>query len=400
MSPLKLQFLPENPIEHYADEHLGFGRFITLIEDSIIDAQPPFVFGILGDWGVGKTSILRLLEQRFNDTLNAPDKHDYVVPIWFDLWEYENETDLIYPLLYAIVQCYKETVKNDDKIKNFFKEVRQVAQHAAGLGIDAWLRKVTKPILGQEVDRAKAAKEIDRAKQIALYQEDVVDVLEMWTDNIAIFKKAFMVLLNQFAQDVREMRRLPEDTKLRFVIFVDDLDRCLPETTIKILENIKNYLTVHIKENGQKVAAPCVFVLAINPSVIYKGIQQKYRGAEVDGREYLEKILSYTFYVPEPQVDNIEKFLDSRISTIIVNNADRETYKREIDEFKRIIRDSGFNNPRKLKRILNRYLLFLNQYEKTHDLFALPNVIKLIVIAEYFPDLFQMFLSDSANDAA
>ena len=93
----------------------------------------------------------------------------------------------------------------------------------------------------------------------------------------------------------------------RFVILIDDLDRCLPETVIAILEKIKNFLAVE--------DSPCIFVLALNPKVVYQGIRVKYHGLEIDGREYLEKIINYSFYVPEPDDEYIKKYCRGMIGS-------------------------------------------------------------------------------------
>ncbi len=53
----------------------------------------------------------------------------------------------------------------------------------------------------------------------------------------------------------------------RLVVFVDDLDRCLPEKAIEVLEAIKLFLD----------AEGCVFILGLDQDVISRGIEMKYR---------------------------------------------------------------------------------------------------------------------------
>jgi hypothetical protein len=61
----------------------------------------------------------------------------------------------------------------------------------------------------------------------------------------------------------------------RLVVFVDDLDRCLPEKAIEVLEAIKFFLG----------APGCVFVLGLDQDVIARGIEMKYKelGEKKDG---------------------------------------------------------------------------------------------------------------------
>ncbi|MBK8020139.1 MAG: hypothetical protein IPK19_01630 [Chloroflexi bacterium] len=68
--------------------------------------------------------------------------------------------------------------------------------------------------------------------------------------------------------------------------------------------------------------------------------------------------------------------------------SERETFKNHLDTFGRVLRDCHFSNPRKIKRILNRYILFLSRdFDDLHR-FYMDNVVKLLVIAEYFPMCF------------
>jgi hypothetical protein len=173
------------------------------------------------------------------------------------------------------------------------------------------------------------------------------------------------------------------------VIFIDDLDRCLPDTSIAILESIKNYLTVNHR---------CIFVLGLNARILYHAVEHKYGGSPiVDGREYLEKILNYTFYVPEPKPNSIKDFVVGWINDLVPDESSREKYKSWFHTLARTLEACRFNNPRKIKRILNRFLLYVAKPKVGYKLEDYPeeNVAKLIVMAEYFPSLFQLFLADA-----
>jgi len=155
---------------------------------------------------------------------------------------------------------------------------------------------------------------------------------------------------------------------------------------ICILESIKNFLSVE----------GCIFVLGLNAQIVYQGISHKYHGVNVDGREYLEKILNYTFYMPEPEIKLIEAFARNRINEL-VGKATQAQFRAEFDTFGSVLDECKFNNPRKIKRILNRYLMFLAKYETTLSAYFMRDVVRLITIAEYFPALFQLFLYDGTQ---
>jgi predicted KAP-like P-loop ATPase len=380
---MKMQFLPDVPIldPDFPDNNidlLGFSEFVKLLQASIYSTKPPFTYGVLGDWGTGKTSTLRMLQKRLNDNIT---KRPFV-PIWFNAWQYENDANIVYPLLHAIKREHDKEMGGFDKgFKAGFARV--VATSALAL-TDVGLRVATKQLTGEALKLGDLTKHFEEVEKHA---DDLASVLGAWTDQVTDLKQAFEDLLNIFAEDIAYAKpEIGDGGKVRFVILIDDLDRCLPETTIAILESIKNYLAV---ENA-------IFILGLNPDVVYKGIQLKYSGLDINGREYLEKILNYTFYVPEPKPELVAKFAENRIKELVPEAKDSAKYTDYFKDLKRVLQDCNFNNPRKIKRILNRYLLFMNLYEsKLADYDDMKNIVRLLIIAEYFPDLFQLFLNDT-----
>ena len=77
------------------EDQLGFGTYVTTIANMIVDPtfQTPFCIGIFGDWGVGKTSFMRQLEQELLESESSP----VPIPIWFNPWRFEKEEHLIIP---------------------------------------------------------------------------------------------------------------------------------------------------------------------------------------------------------------------------------------------------------------------------------------------------------------
>ena len=65
----------------------------------------------------------------------------------------------------------------------------------------------------------------------------------------------------------------------KLVIFVDDLDRCLPENAITVLESLKLFI-------GH---AHCIFVLGMDHYIVEEGIGLRYQfenKLEMNGRDY------------------------------------------------------------------------------------------------------------------
>jgi hypothetical protein len=75
----------------------------------------------------------------------------------------------------------------------------------------------------------------------------------------------------------------------RLFIFIDDLDRCLPEAAVGALEAIKQFLDL----------GNCVFVLGMGRTVVEEGIKLRYAGQPgVAAVQYLDKIIQIPFNLP------------------------------------------------------------------------------------------------------
>ena len=378
---MRINFLPDIPIEIGLEDYLGFKDFVELLQSSINHTQTPFVYGVLGTWGCGKTSILKLLKNLLEKDLECGSSS--AVPIWFNAWEYENETNLLYPLLYSVKRDYETRLKVQSLSKEFGKFFMQIVTASTLTLADVGLRAITKALIGDAVKLEDIDKHLENLKE---HSSEIEKTLSSWTDEVGNLRTGFEKLLETYAREYPFKKQEVGEKDARFVILIDDLDRCLPETVISILEKIKNFLSVE----------RCIFVLALNPKVVQQGIRFKYHGLDIDGREYLEKILNYSFYVPAPDDEHTEHYCRKSLERL-VEQEDISKYSRYFDRFGQILCDCHFSNPRKIKRILNHYLFFIKINEQELDQYHLPNIIRFIILAEYYPSVFELFLQDAES---
>lgn len=377
---MKIRFLPDEPIITRIQDRLGFSDFVELLKESIYNTQTPFVYGIIGDWGVGKTSILKLLQSQITDDLN--NTQSSFVPIWFNAWKYENEANLIYPLLHAIKRDYISRIGGLDYTKGFWKKFLDVVATSTMAITDVGLRVATKQLTGEAL---KLNEINEQLKEVRLHHGNLEQALSSWADEVTKLDKVFEELLDSYARELATLKTPKKDeSDFKFVIIIDDLDRCLPETAITILENIKNFLAVQ----------NCIFVFGLNSDVIYQGIRLKYKGAEVNGREYLEKILNYSFYVPDPELPFIASFAAGQLEQLVLDEKFNREYRHCFLELGSILEECKFNNPRKIKRILNRYLFFIGKNHHNYNKYHNSNIVRFIILAEYYPRLFQLYLKN------
>ncbi len=374
---MEMKFLPDIPISKEVEDTFSFQTFADLIKSSIDNTGTPFVYGVLGDWGSGKTSVLNLLKAKLEASSSQ------LVPIWFNAWKYENEENMIYPLLYTIKNHYEMNRSEKTKDEKFSRSLLKTVMASAFVATDIGLRLVTKKFLGETLKLEDVTKKLEL---VEAHAKELDLACSTWADQISELQQNFENLLEQYASDLASSDQGVNKDTLKFVLLIDDLDRCLPDTAIDMLESLKNFLSVKHS----------VFVLGLNPDIIHKGIKIKYKGLEIDGRKYLEKFLNYSFYVPEPAVNDIKKFARDRLSDLVLDADLTIELSPYFDEFGLALSKCNFNNPRKIKRILNRYLFFLSRYQPGLGNYISHNIVRLLVLAEYYPELFNLYLRNSA----
>ena len=78
----------------------------------------PLVIGIFGEWGAGKSALLKLVHKRAEANLAAQIANrakdpgfSLTVPVWFQPWKYEHEEHLHVPMVVHVLNALKDAVK-------------------------------------------------------------------------------------------------------------------------------------------------------------------------------------------------------------------------------------------------------------------------------------------------
>jgi predicted KAP-like P-loop ATPase len=138
----------------------------------------------------------------------------------------------------------------------------------------------------------------------------------------------------------------------RLIVYIDELDRCSPDTILDTLEAIRLFLF------RGKVA----FVIGADERHIQYAVKLKFKdiqGIEYDiGKEYLEKLIQYPIKIPRLNAREVEfyiacLFLEKALSTDDFKKLIAEINKRKQAEFAGFVLDYGVveeilpNNPNK-----------------------------------------------------
>ncbi len=297
-----MRLLDDNPT---TEDRLGFGKTADVLYEVICEASDaailPLTIGVFGGWGAGKSSLMKMVEQRLNDAS--------VKTVWFNAWKYDGKEVIWNALLQSIFYKMKVDAEADKRGEFHDRVVRtakSLAVYAAKVG--------TRFIPGGVVRESDV--------------DAVVTMLGTSADDESFaFINGFEATFAQLTKDYLKDRGY-------LVIFIDDLDRCLPENAIQVLEALKLYL-----DCGQ-----CVFVVGAEPAVIEEAITRRYASNPVlSSSEYLEKIVQVQFVVPRVRTRRVLQLYEENL------------LPQDSRQLEDLVIYSTRRNPRKVKRFLNAY---------------------------------------------
>ncbi|NUP14284.1 MAG: hypothetical protein HOW73_50270 [Polyangiaceae bacterium] len=285
----------ESPIDLLGCSHL----VSTVVEIVKNDALLPATIGVFGDWGSGKTTVLRMVEDELRDQKD-------VVVVSFNGWLFEGYGDaksaLMGTILDTIAARQGLTEQATGTIKRLLSRVNWMrlfgwgAKAAAG-GAAAYAAGGLPALTAGAALHAGAAI-ASNAKDVDL---DEVGKLYAQADEARRELREFRA----------EFAKLLADAQIeRLVVTIDDLDRCLPETVIETLEAIKLFLFV----------PNTAFVLGADERLVKYAVRRRFpelpgEHAEV-GRDYLEKLVQFPVRVPplgRPEMETYINLLFARI---------------------------------------------------------------------------------------
>ena len=102
---------------------LGYSIHASLLKDVVTNPKNlPITVGLYGDWGSGKSSILKILKEQL-------EKDDNTVVVYFDGWSFESFDDAKMSLIQGIVDALENNEKIFAKVKDdtegAFKAVKE-----------------------------------------------------------------------------------------------------------------------------------------------------------------------------------------------------------------------------------------------------------------------------------
>ena len=260
----------------------------------------PVTVGLFGDWGGGKSSILKILQRELDQD------EDFAV-IYFNSWVFEGYEDAKSAILTTLLNELRDhrDLKNviGDETKALLKRVNwmKLLKLGASAGM-AYLTANPLPLLMSGVHFQRAS--------LPRRMKETTDAPETPDLNIADLLKATQESVENVRSFRADFQKLIDKTKLKaVVILIDDLDRCSPERLIQNLEAIKLFLNVD----------QTAFVVATDRRIVENAIRIRYselftgeKGAATGDSlvtDYLEKLIQVPYTLPKLAPHEVRSYL-------------------------------------------------------------------------------------------
>lgn len=417
-----------------SEDLLGYSVHASLLKEIVSDEKNlPLTIGLYGDWGSGKSSILKILEEQLK-------KDDDVVVVYFDGWSFESFDDAKMALIHGIVDALEKEEKFFAKVGDKSSDAWKALKGAFGnlkKSIN-WMRALK--ITAQTAIPVATASITGGATLIPLLMsafndnkgqlEDLLtgEHAEEFLNKVINFEKdeAKYQAVREFRTDFEDL--IAKSKQGKIVILIDDLDRCLPRHIIENLEAIKLFLNV------PKTA----FVIAADQYIVSNAIKSEYK-ALIDvarqgdnsrniGESYMEKFIQLPYQIPLLSPREVETYVTLLFCQSLLAKEDFQkiqsdfsnfvaTHKFEkygwdniqnvlsgietndlgkltgfVSRFSYILGNALKWNPRLIKRFLNAYevrssLLAISGISDSKNRFAL---LKLMLIEQKYIEQFKL----------
>lgn len=398
-----------------SDDLLGFEFLSKAARRLVLDQSlHPTTIGIFGLWGSGKSCLAGMLCDSLGD-------QEDVLCIQFNAWTFEGFDDAKAALMDTILERLLEERKLPAKSKDLLLRLRR----AVNLG------SLTR--LGARVAIPAAAAGL-AAHDPSLALPAMQAAAMASASNITVDQAADVLKPGESSEpsrkDIREFRgdfeQLLKDAKLKtLVVFIDDLDRCLPDTIIDVLEAIRLFL-----------ATPkTVFVVCADERLVRSAVRRRFPpqpGDDFDvANEYLEKLIQHPLRISPLGAVEVRLYLALLLVQNVLGDAFKEQFKTltsrvELEKMttrqlvEKLVPNEGRareeivelvgqvadvlgvhlnGNPRQLKRFMNTLMLRMDMAEDRGFKVERPVLAKLMVL-EYvkLPFFRQLFAWQAAQN--
>lgn len=240
-------------------------RLISLI-NQISENKNGCTFAIDGEWGCGKSFVLDIFQKQIEET----DINKYLI-FQYNCWKYDYYDEPSIAIVSAMLdKAYEKnslmSAKVGGAVQDIWVEAKNTLEEVAG--------EFIKNKIG--VNLVEIVKDINKNGRKRIARKETFDSQFSFKKTLEITRK--------------QLQRLAK--KKTIIVIVDELDRCLPEYSMKVLERLH-----HLFDEIGSI----IVIIAIDSKQLENSVKQIY-GKETDVEKYLRKFISFTVSLDKGKV--------------------------------------------------------------------------------------------------
>ena len=282
-----------------SEDLLGYTVHANLLKKVVTNKKNlPITVGLYGDWGSGKSSILKILEEDLK-------KDEDAVVIYFDGWAFEDFDDAKMALIQGIVDALEKDKTFASRVKDGGKALKDAfSKLKKSINWMRLLKISVKTIIPVATAAATGGTSLIIPTLLSAFNEHKDHIGDILTSEGA--EQFLKDILNTEQEEkkyeaVREFRKdfeelIKQSKHEKIIVLIDDLDRCLPRHIIDNLEAIKLFLNV----------PGTAFVIAADRFIVSSAIESEYKelieasSSERKnlGESYMEKFIQLPYKIP------------------------------------------------------------------------------------------------------
>lgn len=254
----------------WGDDPLARRQCANTLTQLIQGITKPYVIGLYGPWGSGKTVFLHQIQLEL-EAARIPT-------VRVDAWRTDYLADPLVALVEAINRRQaEEAAAHGGSVTRSSDELLEASLTMALPLAEIGTATTAVATPGWAATGAAIKGALTAAKEVVSRRVKASKDLRIGIEGARDFLTG------------RADREVPGPIVKPLVIIIDELDRCRPDYAVRMLERVKHFFDV----NG------VVFVIASDGKNLPAAVNSQY-GSGLDSEEYLRKFFDYEYMLPEP----------------------------------------------------------------------------------------------------
>ncbi|MGV2454817.1 UNVERIFIED_CONTAM: P-loop NTPase fold protein [Acinetobacter seifertii] len=270
----------------------------------------PLSIGVSGGWGVGKSSLVKMIKTSLLDAEKGiDDKNKKYIFIDFNAWLYQGYEEAKMALLQVVADRLLQEARNREKVTEkalrFVKRIKwlKAIQYLYPIARNAAMGTAISGPVGGLVGAGMGVIQTSALPSAEEFKEASGQIEAVGKDLVALISDKEESTLPKEIDGLRKtFSEILTDLDIKLVVVVDDLDRCLPYTAISTLEAMR--LLLFMPRSS--------FIIAADEEMIRSAVRVHFEGLEITNSlvtSYFDKLIQIPLRVPRLGTNEVKAYL-------------------------------------------------------------------------------------------